>query len=160
MWQITLKGQLGKKEDIGGAAGMVDVAGSLAAESAGAVDECCVGSGGNAAAEMAMAVSGGVGDISCTGGVGSADETSFSRIIASERVMGEGGDGIMKAGGVLEGGVLGGGVSGAALPAGVEMTGDSSNSSSESVSCSNSTSQRRLAAFRVRLAGGEMVSVG
>jgi hypothetical protein len=74
--------------------------------------------------------------------------------------MGEGGDGDIEAGSVLEGGVHGGGVSGAALPAGVEMTGDSSNSSSESISRSNSTSQRRLAAFRVRLAGGEMVSVG
>ncbi len=42
----------------------------------------------------------------------------------------------------------------------VGSTGDSCSSSSESVSRNNSTSQRRLAAFRVRLAGGEMVSVG
>jgi hypothetical protein len=42
----------------------------------------------------------------------------------------------------------------------IRTTGDSWSSSSESFSRNNSTSQRRLAAFRVRLAGGEMVSVG
>ncbi len=142
-----------------------------------------------------------MGDIGCTGGIGGAGETGVSRIIASERVIGKGGDGGVKAGGVLDGGVHGGGVSGVALPAGVGIgdggvagnptagsasesdgagvesgigdggesiggprrvgsTGDSCSSSSESVSRNNLTSQRRLAAFRVRLAGGEMVSVG
>jgi hypothetical protein len=142
-----------------------------------------------------------VGDTGCTGGVGGAGETGVSRIIATERVMGEGGDGCVKAGGVLDGGMHGGSVSGVALPAGVGVgddgvagnptagsagesngagvesgigdggesiggprqvgsTGDSCSSSSESVSRNNSTSQRRLAAFRVRLVGGEMVSVG
>ncbi len=136
-----------------------------------------------------------MGDIGCTGGIGGAGETGVSRIIASERVMGEGGDGGVKAGGVLNGGVHGGGVSSVALPAGVGIgdggvagdptagsagesddagvesgigdcgesiggprrvgsRGDSCSSSSESVSRNNSTSQRRLAAFRVLLAGG------
>jgi hypothetical protein len=158
---------------------MVDVAGSLTAESAGAGDECCVGVEGDEAAEMAMAWAGRVGDIGCTGGVGGAGETGVSRIIASERVMGEGGDGGVKAGGVPEGGVHGGGVGGDPTAgsagesdgAGVESgigddgesiggprrvgsTGDSCSLSSESVSRNNSTSQRRLATFRVRLAKG------
>ncbi len=42
----------------------------------------------------------------------------------------------------------------------VRSTGASCSSSSESVSRSSSTSHRRLAAFRVRFAGGEVVSVG
>jgi hypothetical protein len=42
----------------------------------------------------------------------------------------------------------------------IGSTGDSWSSSSESVSRNNLTSQRRFAAFRVRLAGGEGVSVG
>ncbi len=50
-----------------------------------------------------------MGDNGSTGGVGGAGETGVSRIIASERVTGEGGDG-----GVKAGGLLGGGVSGAA----------------------------------------------
>jgi hypothetical protein len=60
-----------------------------------------------------------MGDIGCTSGIGGTGETGVSRIIASEHVLGEGGDGGVKAGGVLEGGVQGGGVSGIALPAGV-----------------------------------------
>ncbi len=40
---------------MGGATGMVDVVGSLTADSEGAGDECCDGWGGDDAAEMAMA---------------------------------------------------------------------------------------------------------
>jgi hypothetical protein len=40
---------------MGGATGMVDVAGSLRAESEGARDVCCDGWSGDDAAEMAMA---------------------------------------------------------------------------------------------------------
>jgi hypothetical protein len=51
-----------------------------------------------------MALAGRIGDIDSTGGAG---ETGVSRIIASERLMGESGDGGVKAGGVLGGGVHG-----------------------------------------------------
>jgi hypothetical protein len=55
-----------------------------------------------------------VGDNCSTGCVGCAVETGVLRILASERVTVDGGDGGVKAGGVLGGGVHGGSVSGAA----------------------------------------------
>jgi hypothetical protein len=94
-----------------------------------------------------------VGDNGSTGGVGGAGETGVSRIIASERVMGEGGDGAMKAGGVLGGGVHGDGISGAAW---LER-GERKNSLSSSGSRRSSTSLRL---FLTRLAGGDATSCG
>jgi hypothetical protein len=99
-----------------------------------------------------------VGDNGSTGGVGGAVETGVSRILASERVTGDGGDGDEKAGGVLNGGVLnggvhGGGVSGAAW---VER-GERKNSLSFSDSRRSSTSLRL---FLTRLAGGDATSGG
>ncbi len=52
-WQITLKGQVGKNEDMGGATGMVSVAEALTAASEGAGDVGCEDWGGDDAAEMA-----------------------------------------------------------------------------------------------------------
>ncbi len=94
-----------------------------------------------------------MGNIGSTGGVGGAGETGVSRIIASECVMGEGGDGGVKAGGVLGGGVHGDGVSGVAW---LER-GERKSSLSSSGSRRSSTSLRL---FLTRLAGGDATSGG
>jgi hypothetical protein len=98
-------------------------------------------------------MAGRVGDNGSTGGVGGAVETGVSRNLASERVLGDGGDGDEKAGGALDGGVHGGGVSGAAW---VER-GERKSSLSFSDSRRSSASLRL---FLTRLAGGGATSGG
>jgi hypothetical protein len=94
---------------------------------------------------------GGVTGVALPAGVGIGDGG-----VAGNPTAGSAGesDGASVEGGIGDGGESIGG------PRRVGSTGDSCSSSSESVSRNNSTSQRCLAAFQVRLAGGEMVSVG
>jgi hypothetical protein len=98
---------------------------------------------GGSVSGVALPAGVGVGDDGVAGNLtaGSAGESDGAGGAGVESSIGDGGESI-------------GG------PRRVGSTGDSCSSSSESVSRNNSTSQRRLAAFRVRLAGGEMVSVG
>jgi hypothetical protein len=113
---------------------------------AGAGEEWCDGWDGDDPADR-------LGDNGITGGVGGTVETGVSRNLASESVLGDGGDGDEKAGGSLDGGVHGGGVTGAAW---VER-GESKRSLSSSDSRKSSASLRL---FLTRLAGGGTTSGG
>jgi hypothetical protein len=132
---------------------MVDDVGSLMEasegagdEGAGAGDERCDGWGGDDPA-------GRLGNNGSTGGVGGTFETGVSRNLASERVLGDGGDGDEKAGGALDGNVHGGGVTGAAWVERGERRSSLSSSDSRRSSAS-------LHLFLTCLAGGGATSGG
>jgi hypothetical protein len=74
---MTLKGNLGKKDDIGGATGMVAAASLLMAESVGAGEVWCEGGDDGDEAERAMADAARAGRIGDIGGAGSAGESAL-----------------------------------------------------------------------------------
>jgi hypothetical protein len=128
---MTLKGHFRENDDIGGATGMMAAAGSLA-ESEGAGEVLGAGNG-DVGVEITRAT--GVSMESGPGGVGGEEE-----------VLGAGETVGVRHGGSGDGGDWAGG--------GVRRRGGTYKSSSAPTPLRSSTSQRLLAAFLVRFAGG------
>jgi hypothetical protein len=114
---MTLKGHLGKKADIGGTTGIVDAAGSMMAESAGAGKVWCEGGGDGDETEGALADAaraGRIGDIGGAGesSLGEAGKVSNSTGGALSIIASECKEQANVDNGGRDGGMVGGGVAG------------------------------------------------